>query len=390
MLQVDVLSAYAICGAGALVGAAMLRPSLTHDAAGAEAVRIFRASFVLIGVGLVQAVAHGGTVPLWSQAAGAFGAVGGLVLIGWALAALAGEPASRPAMWLVLTTALGCVLAALPTGSKGMTWVCTLGLAASSALIAWKSRRMLLRPRNPHEQLIGVTVVVVVASSALRASYLLTWNGPYETHLLYLPPIMTTPFAMTYGVIPVVFAMLFNNVINARLQDRLHQRAMTDHLTGALSRHALADGALLMIANDREGHGRLAVVMIDLDHFKLVNDAHGHAAGDAVLRHAAEDIRAQLRPDALLARYGGEEFVALVPVADLPSARRVAERMRRGLEHTVWYDVVPGLMRVTASVGVTLLAHGESLEPALARADEALYRAKHGGRNQVQVSMAAA
>jgi diguanylate cyclase (GGDEF)-like protein len=109
-----------------------------------------------------------------------------------------------------------------------------------------------------------------------------------------------------------------------------------------------------------------------------------------VLRHAAEDIRAQLRPDALLARYGGEEFVALVPVADLPSARRVAERMRRGLEHTVWSDVVPGLMKVTASVGVTLLAHGESLEPALARADEALYRAKHGGRNQVQVSMAAA
>lgn len=390
MLQLDVLSAYAICGAGALIGAALQRPSLTQDAAATEALRIFRASLALIGVGLVQAVAHGGVLPLWSQALGTFGVVGGMVLMGWALAALAGEPASRPALWLVLTAALACVLAAVPTGSKGMTWVCTLGVAAASALIAWKSRRLLLRPRNSHEKLIGVTVVVTVASSALRASYLLTWNGPYETHLLYLPPIMTTPFAMTYGVIPVVFAMLFNNVINARLQDRLHQRAMTDHLTGALSRHALADGALLMIASDREGHGRLAVVMVDLDHFKQVNDAHGHVAGDIVLRHAAEDIRAQLRPDALLARYGGEEFVALVPVADLPSARRVAERMRRGLEQTVWSDVVPGLMRVTASVGVTLLNPGESLEHALARADEALYRAKNGGRNQVQVGLAAA
>ena len=82
--------------------------------------------------------------------------------------------------------------------------------------------------------------------------------------------------------------------------------------------------------------------------------------------------------------------MALVPVSDLPSARKAAERMRLGLEETVWSDVVPGLKRVTASVGVTLLAPEESLERALARADEALYRAKHGGRNQVQVGMAAA
>jgi diguanylate cyclase len=101
-------------------------------------------------------------------------------------------------------------------------------------------------------------------------------------------------------------------------------------------------------------------------------------------------LQVQLRGDARLVRYGGEEFVALAPVWDLHSARRVAERMRTGLEQTSWTDVLPGLVTVTASLGVTLLDSDESLEHALARADEALYRAKNGGRNQVQVALAAA
>ncbi len=116
-----------------------------------------------------------------------------------------------------------------------------------------------------------------------------------------------------YGVLPVVFAALLHNVINARLQAQLLQRAMTDPLTGALSRHALADGALGLIAGVRGGGGALAVIMVDLDHFKQINDLHGHAGGDAVLRHAARSLQAQLRLQALLVRYGGEEFVALVP-----------------------------------------------------------------------------
>jgi diguanylate cyclase (GGDEF)-like protein len=207
---------------------------------------------------------------------------------------------------------------------------------------------------------------------------------------MYVPPMMVTPFTLMYGVLPVVFAMLLHNVINARLLVRLHQRAMIDQLTGSLSRHALADGAATLIASARQGEDRLAVIMVDLDLFKQINDRHGHAGGDAVLRHAAQVLQVHLRSDALLVRYGGEEFVALAPVSDLPAARRVAERMRQGLEQTSWSDVLPGLVTVTASLGVTLLASDESLEHALARADEALYRAKNGGRNQVQVGLAAA
>ena len=390
MLQLDVLSSFAICGAGALVGAAMLRPSLTHDAAGAEALRICRSGYAVIGVGLVQPVALEAPLPLWSQAAMTFATVGGVVMIGWALAALAGEHSARTAMWLTLAAVFATVLAAFPAGTPGMTVVCTLGLAAGSSLTLWLGRRLIWRPRDVHERLIGVTIVLMVVSSALRASYLLTWSGPYESHLMHVPPMMVTPFTLLYGVLPVVFAMLLHNVINARLLARLHQRAMTDHLTGSLSRHALADGASTLIAHTRQGDGRLAVIMVDLDHFKQVNDRHGHAGGDAVLRHAVQVLQAQLRGEALLARYGGEEFVVLAPVSDLPVARRVAERMRQALEEATWPDVLPGLIKVTASLGVTLLARDESLEHALARADEALYRAKNGGRNQVQVGLAAA
>jgi diguanylate cyclase (GGDEF)-like protein len=282
------------------------------------------------------------------------------------------------------------VLAALPAGIQGQTVVCALGLAAGSALMAWLGRRLVWHPRDLHERLISVVIVLMLASSALRAAYLLTWNGPYEEHLLYVPPIMVTPFTLMYGVLPAVYAMLLHNVINARLLGRLHKRAMTDHLTGSLSRHALAEGASPLIAHVQEGRGRLAVIMVDLDHFKNVNDQHGHSSGDAVLRHVAQVLQAQLRGEALLVRFGGEEFVALVPVPSLPVARNVAERMRVGLEEANWPEVVPGLAKMTASLGVTLLGHDESLEPALARADDALYRAKNAGRNQVQVGLAAA
>lgn len=390
MLQLDVLSSFAICGAGALVGAAMLRPSLTNDAAGAQALQICRRGYTLLGVGLVQPVLLEAPLPLWSQAVMAIGSVGGLFTICWVLAALAGERVSRGLVGLLLAAVLAFVLAAVPLGSRGMIWVVALGLAAGSSLMLWTGRRMLWRPRDVHERLIGVTVILMVVSSWLRASYLLTWNGPFESHLLHVPPMMVTPFTLVYGVLPIVFAMLLLNVINARLLARLHQRVMTDHLTGVLSRHALAEGAVHLIAAARDGGGRLAVIMIDLDHFKSVNDHHGHAGGDAVLRHVAQVLQSQLRAEALLARYGGEEFVALVPVDGLATARRAAERMRTALEQAVWPDLLPGLTRMTASLGVTLLGADETLDAALGRADEALYRAKNGGRNQVQASLVAA
>ncbi len=391
MQLIDVPSAFAICGAGALVGAAMLRPALAHDAGSAEALRLCRNAYALIGLGMLLPLFLASPTPLWSQALTTLGVVGGMVMLCWALAALAAEPGSRTRMWLAIGLVAVFTLSALPLGTRGITLVCTLGLAVASAVPVYMGRRICLRPRDLHERLLGMAVWGMLASSWLRASYLLTGQGPYQEHLMYVPSAMVTPFTLMYGVLPVVFAMLVLNVIHSRLQASLHQRAMTDHLTGTLSRHALAESAGTLVRRMRRQDGAfLAVLMIDLDNFKQINDRHGHAGGDAVLRHVAQLLRAQLRADALLARYGGEEFVALSPVADLPVARRLAERLRLALEGAAWPTVLPGLERVTASLGLTLVASEESLEAALARADEALYRAKNAGRNQVQTGLAAA
>ncbi len=390
MLHLDVLSAYTICGAGALLGAALIRPSLAPDETSAHALRLCRIGLALLGLGLTHVVGVQRPAPLWSQAVMTAGCLAAMIVLSWAMAALAGRRRSPLVMWLAVGGALTVVLAALPRGTAGMTWVVSWGLALGTALMLWMARALVLRPRDAHERLMALLLMLTAPSYWLRASYTLTWSGPYEDHLLHMPAAMVTPFALMYGVLPILFVLLVFNIIHARQQMRLHERAMTDQLTGALSRHALAEGAGPLIVARRAAGGALAVVMLDLDHFKRVNDEHGHAAGDAVLRHAAALLRSQLRADALLVRYGGEEFVALAPVDDLVTARRIAERLRQSLIDERWGGVVDGFAGLTASVGLTLLAGDESFERALARADEALYRAKSGGRNQVQVSLAAA
>ncbi len=128
--------------------------------------------------------------------------------------------------------------------------------------------------------------------------------------------------------------------------------------------------------------GCLAVLMIDLDDFKRVNDAHGHAVGDEVLRHVARLLRESLREDSLIVRYGGDEFCALVPVASEAAAFVVGERLRIAMATSPYLQVDPPIM-ITASVGVSVHRHGSSLRERLVEADKRAYNAKAGGRNLV-------
>lgn len=388
MLSLDVISSFAISGLGALAGAGLLRPAPGYDKASLEVLSLSRIAFLLVGLGMSQIVLHSAPVPLWSLATLAFASTGGLTIMAWALAALSGRTLPRQPMWLTLGLLLAACAALMPLGIRGVTWFVTWGLAAASVLLLVLTHRLVLRPRGLHERLTGLLIVAIGASSACRVFFLVVWDGPFQPHLLHLPPTLVVLYALMYGVLPILTVILVQNVLNARLQTRLHQLAMTDALTGAMNRTALAEEAELLRCRLSTGQRRLAVLMVDLDHFKTINDTLGHAAGDKVLRFAADMLRSALRRDALLARYGGEEFVALVPVPDLQSASQVAERMRLVLARMAWADVVRGLQGVTASVGVTLLEPAEPMDQALSRADAALYRAKNGGRNQVQVGVA--
>lgn len=174
-----------------------------------------------------------------------------------------------------------------------------------------------------------------------------------------------------------------------RREKELLAQAGTDELTGVANRRAFLERADDEISRAlRYGH-TLSLVMIDIDHFKQVNDTHGHAAGDAALVRMVEACRPGLREHDVLARLGGEEFVILLPHTDAARAVLVAERLRAAVESAP-VDTAAGLFHITISLGSATLHHGDgaggtadSLSSLLERADKALYRAKRGGRNRV-------
>jgi len=175
---------------------------------------------------------------------------------------------------------------------------------------------------------------------------------------------------------------------NTRLEKanrRLKELATTDELTGLWNRRRFLE----MLAQECRRAGRsgadLALAMLDLDHFKVVNDTYGHALGDRVLAEAASIIRRAARATDVVARYGGEEFMVLMPEASAVDARNAAERIRT---HIARHPISDGTIDVgiTASVGVSALKDGGPGGPdhLIRRADEALYAAKQAGRNCIK------
>lgn len=159
---------------------------------------------------------------------------------------------------------------------------------------------------------------------------------------------------------------------------RLDELASTDGLTGVYNRRRFLE--LAQDERERARDGTACIALFDLDRFKLINDTHGHLAGDAVIRGAIEVIRQHCRQDDLIGRYGGEEFVLCLPDTSLAHAQETAERICTTLAGTA-VTYAGRLIRVTVSVGVAELRPGESIEQWLSRADRALYEAKRSGRN---------
>jgi two-component system cell cycle response regulator len=183
--------------------------------------------------------------------------------------------------------------------------------------------------------------------------------------------------------------------LRRQLSDGL-QMAVTDPLTGLYNRRYALHHLDRIVTNARGSGNSYAVMVLDIDRFKSVNDTYGHAAGDAVITAVATRLRESLRPSDLIARIGGEEFLVVLPDVDELHARRTAERLRRSVEATeVEIDALS--IKVTISVGLALAglpgeAEGKIVDAAriMALADEALLSSKAEGRNQVTVSSSAA
>jgi diguanylate cyclase (GGDEF)-like protein len=169
-------------------------------------------------------------------------------------------------------------------------------------------------------------------------------------------------------------------VNHARLYERQQQLALTDSLTGCMNRRSFE----MQLERDLRLATRMrqpvSLIMLDIDHFKRVNDSFGHDAGDAALRFLADVLRDELRGVDTAARYGGEEFAVILPQANLEGALIVAERLRARIETTE----IPEIGHITASLGIaTFPLHANSRAQLVSTADQALYEAKHEGRNRI-------
>lgn len=189
----------------------------------------------------------------------------------------------------------------------------------------------------------------------------------------------TAPMRDASGRITHYIAIQRDVTAEKRLMSRLQHLADFDDLTAVHTRRP-AESALKAEFERVERHGvPLAVIMLDIDNFKPVNDEHGHACGDNVLQQMTRLISRRLRENDLLARWGGEEFLVVLPHTAFEGAQEVAEAVRALVEQAVFVDRVG----ITLSLGVAAHKPGDTLESLLERADEAVYAAKAAGRNRV-------
>ena len=170
-----------------------------------------------------------------------------------------------------------------------------------------------------------------------------------------------------------------------RSQEILKHEATHDRLTGLWNRGRILDELARELRRNRRESSSLAVVLADVDHFKQINDSHGHAVGDSVLQFIGYRISSSLRASDSVGRYGGEEFLLVLPRADVKGGSDVAERVRAAVEAQPMVDI-PALLFVTMSLGVAASTPDMEPEALILAADQALYRAKANGRNRVELA----
>jgi two-component system, cell cycle response regulator len=175
----------------------------------------------------------------------------------------------------------------------------------------------------------------------------------------------------------------FQETLKSNYQQSLSM-AVTDKLTKLYNRHYLDTHLKNLVAQSLEGKRPMSLMILDMDHFKQVNDTYGHDVGDEVLKSLANIIINTIRSADLAARYGGEEFVVLMPETDASRAYEAAERLRKRVESQAFATGKDGeTMQKTVSIGCATIEASDTPETLLKRADESLYMAKHGGRNRV-------
>jgi len=294
--------------------------------------------------------------------------------------------AGRRPRWILLIPAVALLMAITlyyttvePTMSKRIiaALLYLMGVVLSAAWVvaswAWKT------PPLRYSHIFMLALALALACVHVACIYSYASGAIRETSAWNLDFLVISVFSGP-GLLIALAIMFYDR----RLLE-YEREVNIDFLTGVLLRKAWWEQAEHLGRYAHDLKGSLVLMLADLDHFKLINDTYGHAAGDEVLRHFAQSVRAMLRKSDILGRLGGEEFVLALPGACLDEAQALSDRIRDALAQTpcrVEHQTIP----YTFSAGLAAWLPGETLHAALGRADRALYRAKLAGRNRIEVA----
>ncbi len=257
------------------------------------------------------------------------------------------------------------------------------GLAAASARVLFAAGG-----RSTARWLTGGVFALGAAIMLFRAGY--TALNPLALVDGFEPSFTQSITFATAALLPLLTSYGFLLLCTDRMRQELEKTATTDFLTGILNRGAVERAGVRAVGRARRHQHGCAALVVDIDHFKRINDAFGHAVGDTALRQVVARLREGLRGEDVLGRLGGEEFLVLIEDADIAQALAAAERLRCAVGDRA-LPLEPGPQPVTVSIGVAVLDSGDAdFGDLLRRADRALYAAKAGGRNRVELAAAQA
>ena len=266
--------------------------------------------------------------------------------------------------------------------------VISFGLAGSLLFMAWRIRQIptlwIHRSARALQAVALIGALILVLRAVLEA-------GGVDPKLDYYSNTTMDVAAYTYfGVAPMMLTLTFLMLLNDRAFAELERQAGLDPLTGIFNRHNFERQARRLFVSAAQQRQNLALLLIDADDFKSVNDRHGHQVGDEALRTIVGALQSQLRGDEVLARHGGEEFIVLLKTPDATSARAVAERLRAAVADAE-FSSSGTRIPLRVSIGIAFASSqsqqiASSLQQLIRSADSAMYGAKREGRNRCKLA----
>lgn len=258
-------------------------------------------------------------------------------------------------------------------------------ISVGAGVIALMVVRALWPLPKPHliDRVLFWVAALSAANLIIRPVVILTFSGGFDNYVGFQQSVYWTTVQFSQAMVSIIAAISLMVAVAIDMFGELRREADDDQLSGLLNRRGFEARAGAALRRCVDAGQSAALLIADLDHFKAVNDTHGHAVGDAIIAAFGAHVRAVGPAGTVAGRIGGEEFAMLVPALAIDGARQFAEAVRKGL-HAACADHIPAGLCPTVSIGVAVGTPGEGLSRLMRDADQALYEAKRAGRDRIR------